>query len=279
MRDLSMHVLDIAQNSVKANAKTVSISFTEDVRRWLTIVFTDDGDGMAPELLKKVTDPFTTTRTTRKVGLGIPLIKENAELTGGTVTIESEPGKGTTLTATFDLNHIDCPPMGEMCDTLLTLVLLNPDKPDFVFHVRVGEAVHSPLVGLAGADYLLSFEALEGARAAGYLKPDGVLIVNTQRISPMSVITGAAQYPENPLSGPELQGIKVEALDALRLAEEAGSPKAVNLVLLGKLSGYLPFSDQAWQQAIAVSVPRKTLDVNVRAFESGRQSGTEAANA
>ena len=136
MRDLSMHVLDIAQNSVKANAKTVSISFTEDARRWLTIVFTDDGDGMAPELLKKVTDPFTTTRTTRKVGLGIPLIKENAELTGGTVTIESEPGKGTTLTATFDLNHIDCPPMGEMCDTLLTLVLLNPDKPDFVFHAR-----------------------------------------------------------------------------------------------------------------------------------------------
>lgn len=148
-----------------------------------------------------------------------------------------------------------------------------------ITHVRVGEAVHSPLVGLAGADYLLSFEALEGARAAGYLKPDGVLIVNTQRISPMSVITGAAQYPENPLSGPELQGIKVEPLDALRLAEEAGSPKAVNLVLLGKLSGYLPFSDQAWQQAIAVSVPRKTLDVNVRAFESGRQSGTEAANA
>ena len=92
MRDLSMHVLDIAQNSVKANAKTVSISFTVDEHRWLTIVFTDDGTGMAPELLQKVTDPFTTTRTTRKVGLGIPLIKENAELTGGTVTIESQPG-------------------------------------------------------------------------------------------------------------------------------------------------------------------------------------------
>ena len=136
MRDLSMHVLDIAQNSVKANAKTVSISFTIDEQRWLTIVFTDDGTGMAPELLKKVTDPFTTTRTTRKVGLGIPLIKENAELTGGTVTIESQPGKGTTLTATFDLNHIDCPPMGDMCDTLLTLVLLNPDQPDFVFHAQ-----------------------------------------------------------------------------------------------------------------------------------------------
>jgi len=133
MRDLSMHVLDIAQNSVKANAKTVEISFTVDAQRWLTIVFTDDGNGMVPELLARVKDPFTTTRTTRKVGLGIPLITENAERTGGGVSIQSVPGQGTTLTATFDLNNIDCPPMGEMCDTLLTLVVLNPDRPEFIF--------------------------------------------------------------------------------------------------------------------------------------------------
>lgn len=133
MRDLSMHVLDIAQNSVKAEAKTVWISLTVDERQWLTMVFTDDGCGMSPELLAKVTDPFTTTRTTRKVGLGIPLLKENAELTGGTVTIRSAPGAGTTLTATFNLRHIDCPPMGALCDTLLTLVVLNPETPDFIF--------------------------------------------------------------------------------------------------------------------------------------------------
>ena len=136
MRDLSMHVLDIAQNSIKANAKTVKITLTVDERQWLTAVFEDDGAGMAPELLAKVTDPFTTTRTTRKVGLGIPLLKENAELTGGTVTIASTPGQGTTLTATFNLSHIDCPPMGDMCDTLLTLVILNPEQPDFVFKAR-----------------------------------------------------------------------------------------------------------------------------------------------
>ena len=136
MRDLSMHVLDIAQNSVKANAKTVSIFFTVDERNWLTMTFEDDGCGMPPALLATVTDPFTTTRTTRKVGLGIPLLKENAEMTGGSVEIRSEVNVGTTLTATFNLGHIDCPPMGAMCDTLLTLVVLNPQTPDFVFEAR-----------------------------------------------------------------------------------------------------------------------------------------------
>lgn len=133
MRDLSMHVLDIAQNSVRAQAKTVSISMDIDAARWLTLTFRDDGCGMDASLLARVTDPFTTTRTTRKVGLGIPLLKENAEMTGGAVDIQSTPGVGTTLTATFHLSHIDCPPMGAMCDTLLTLVVLNPDAPEFVF--------------------------------------------------------------------------------------------------------------------------------------------------
>ncbi len=139
MRDLSMHVLDIAQNSVKAAAKTVEIDFSISPERWLTLTVRDDGCGMSPAFLAKVADPFTTTRTTRKVGLGIPLLKENAELTGGNVHIESEQGVGTTLTAAFDLGHIDCPPMGEMCDTLLTLVALNPETPDFVFTAKDSE--------------------------------------------------------------------------------------------------------------------------------------------
>jgi hypothetical protein len=133
MRDLSMHVLDIAQNSVKAEARTVSIDFHVAQDGWLTIVFADDGCGMSAGFLAKVSDPFTTTRTTRKVGLGIPLLKENAEMTGGDIRVESGLGQGTTLTARFYLPHIDCPPMGQMCDTLFSLVLLNPDAPEFVF--------------------------------------------------------------------------------------------------------------------------------------------------
>ncbi len=110
--------------------------------------------------------------------------------------------------------------------------------------------------------------ALEGARAAAFLKPGGVLMVNTQRISPMPVITGATQYPEDPLAG--LTGCKVEAVDALALAVEAGNQKALNLVLLGMLSRHLSFTEEDWKRAIAECVPRKTLEVNLRAFEAGR---------
>ncbi len=133
MRDLSLHVLDIAQNSIKAEATLVQITFAIDAAGWLKLTIADDGCGMTPEFVQKVTDPFTTTRTTRRVGLGIPMLQQSAEVTGGTLTIESQVGMGTTLTATFDLRNIDCPPMGEMCDTLLTLVVLNPDTPEFVF--------------------------------------------------------------------------------------------------------------------------------------------------
>ena len=139
-----------------------------------------------------------------------------------------------------------------------------------ITHVRVGEEVHAPLVSQGGADYLLSFEALEAARAASYVKPDGVIIVNTQRISPMPVVTGAVAYPDDPLGTLTLSGRRVEALDALRLAVEAGNQKAVNLVLLGVLSRHLSFDDEAWKHAIATSVPRSTMAVNIRAFESGR---------
>ena len=138
MRDLSLHVLDIVQNSVKAQAKLVEVGFVIDDRDWLVFSVRDDGCGMTPEFLARVQDPFTTTRTTRKVGLGIPLLKENAEATGGRIDIRSQVGVGTLLTATFNLTHIDCPPMGAMCDTLLTLVLCNPEQPEFVFTASKG---------------------------------------------------------------------------------------------------------------------------------------------
>ena len=133
MRDLSMHVLDIVQNSIKAGATLVTVAFTVDENRVLTFSVRDDGCGMTPEFLARVTDPFTTTRTTRRVGLGIPMLKQSAEMAGGTFGIESEVGKGTCIHASFDLTNIDCIPMGDICDSLITLIVLNPETPDFVF--------------------------------------------------------------------------------------------------------------------------------------------------
>ena len=137
-----------------------------------------------------------------------------------------------------------------------------------ITHVRVGEEVFAPMVPLGKADYLISFELLEAARAAAYLKKDGVAIVNTQRISPMPVVTGAMAYPEKPEK--LLEGHRFEATDALRMAIDAGNQKALNLVLLGMLARHLDFSNEEWYEAIGACVPRKTLEVNIRAFDMGR---------
>ncbi|NLV58052.1 MAG: indolepyruvate oxidoreductase subunit beta [Clostridiales bacterium] len=136
-----------------------------------------------------------------------------------------------------------------------------------ITHVRVGEQIHAPLVSVGQADFLVSFEAVEAARAASYLKPGGIAITSTQRIAPMSVITGSAEYPSDPFIA--LGNHPVVKVDALALALEAGNQKAVNLVLLGMLSRYLPFAREAWEQAIALSVPRATLSVNIAAFTKG----------
>ncbi|MEG0268925.1 MAG: ATP-binding protein [Clostridia bacterium] len=128
-----MHVLDIAQNSIKAGATLVTVTFTVDEKQLLSFAVSDDGCGMNADFLSRVTDPFTTTRTTRKVGLGIPMLKQSAEMCGGEFGIESEVGVGTTIHATLDRKHIDCIPMGDICDSLFTLVVLNPEKPEFLF--------------------------------------------------------------------------------------------------------------------------------------------------
>ena len=133
MRDLSLHLLDLAQNSITAGASLVTVRVSLDSAGMLTLELTDDGRGMSPELLERVTSPFATTRTTRKVGLGIPLMKENAEKAGGTFRLESELGKGTRLTATMDTKNIDCLPLGDLSGTLLSLMLTNPLHPDFLF--------------------------------------------------------------------------------------------------------------------------------------------------
>jgi len=134
MRDLSLHILDLMQNSIRAQATVVSLSVLLDEKGILSIIIEDDGTGMSEELLSRVMSPFATTRTTRKVGLGIPMMAENCRLAGGDLSIESTLGKGTKLTATLDTKSIDCLPLGDLPGTVTTLVTMNPDKPEFTLH-------------------------------------------------------------------------------------------------------------------------------------------------
>ena len=141
-----------------------------------------------------------------------------------------------------------------------------------VTYVRYGDRVNSPVIDKGEADFIVSFELLEAARWTEYLRRDGVIVTNTQQINPMPVITGAADYPDNLTGRMEELGLKVDALDALSLAEEAGSSKAVNLVLMGRLSRYFAIPEPFWMDAIAQSVPEKFLALNQRAFRLGREA-------
>ena len=140
-----------------------------------------------------------------------------------------------------------------------------------VTYCKYGEKVFSPIVDLGEADYILSFEALEAARWVAYLKEGGTLILNSAEIWPMPVITGTAKYPSEIVE--KLSGkAKVVALDALSLAREAGSAKAVNLVLIGVLSKLSHIPEAEWLAAIEAVVPAKFLEMNKKAFELGREA-------
>ena len=141
-----------------------------------------------------------------------------------------------------------------------------------VTYVRFGEKVYSPIIDKGEADFIVSFELLEAARYTEYLKPDGKLVTNTQQINPMPVITGAAEYPADLAAKLQAAGVKVDAFDALKLAEEAGSSKAVNIVLMGHLSRDFDFTLEEWMTAIEQSVPPKFLELNKRAFMLGREA-------
>lgn len=134
-----------------------------------------------------------------------------------------------------------------------------------ITHVRMGQDVHSPLIDPGEADFVISFEKLEALRAEHFLRPGGTLIANTQEILPMPVIMGAAAYPKE-----QPRTAKTVLLDALSLADAAGSERAVNIVLLGVLARYLAWPEEKWEQAIAACVPPKTLETNLRAFRAGR---------
>ncbi len=144
-----------------------------------------------------------------------------------------------------------------------------------VTYVRFGDKVYSPIIDKGEADFIVSFELLEAARYTEYLKPDGKIITNTQQINPMPVITGAAQYPSDLAEKIKSKGINITAVDALSLAEEAGSAKAVNIVLMGILSAYFDFTEDEWDKAIESSVPEKFLELNKKAFKLGKNAATE----
>lgn len=138
MKELSLNILDIAGNSFKAGAENITLELIEEGNLF-TFRITDDGKGMTPEFLARVLDPFTTTRTTRKVGLGLPLLKMAAEATGGELTILSRDEKtcpddhGTVVTATFFTDHIDCPPLGDVASTALMLFQSAPFSPRLTY--------------------------------------------------------------------------------------------------------------------------------------------------
>jgi len=138
-----------------------------------------------------------------------------------------------------------------------------------VTYVRFGDKVYSPVIDKGQADFIVSFELLEAARWTEYLKPGGKIITNTQQVNPMPVIIGAAQYPENLLEKMKAAGLDVDGVDALSLAEQAGSSKAVNLVLMGRLSKYFDIPAEDWMEAIEASVPAKFLEMNKKAFNLG----------
>ena len=145
MKELSLNILDVAENSVKAGATLTQILLTEKDGT-LTLEIVDDGCGMSEDVVRSVTDPFYTTRTTRKVGMGIPLLKLACEQTGGSLSIssvtqEADPvNHGTHVTATFDMNHIDFTPLGDVSESVLTLIQGHPD-PDFLFRHQTADRV------------------------------------------------------------------------------------------------------------------------------------------
>jgi anti-sigma regulatory factor (Ser/Thr protein kinase) len=140
LRELSLHLLDIAENSVSANARNIHIWVVEDIHSdRLGMRVTDDGRGMDAETVAKVTDPFVTSRTTRKVGLGIPLLKAAAEACNGYLTIQSEVGKGTCVDVEFERSNIDRMPLGDIASTFITLLIGSPEV-HWIFTYQVDEA-------------------------------------------------------------------------------------------------------------------------------------------
>lgn len=142
MEDLSLHILDIAENSISASAKRIEIRIDEDkAKDLLTVEIKDDGKGMDEQTLQKALDPFFTTRTTRKVGLGLSLLAQAARQSDGKIELSSGPGKGTTVKAVFRLSHPDCKPVGDVHETMRTLVAGYPGT-DFLYEHKKNGSIY-----------------------------------------------------------------------------------------------------------------------------------------
>ena len=141
-----------------------------------------------------------------------------------------------------------------------------------VTYVKSGEKVASPLIDLGEADFIVSFEKLEAARYASYLKIGGRIITNTQQIDPMPVITGAAAYPADVLDQLRAQGVQIDEMDALTMAESAGSAKAVNIVLMGRLARYFGIAPEKWIDALRATVAPRFIEMNEKAFAMGYEA-------
>ena len=141
-----------------------------------------------------------------------------------------------------------------------------------VTYVKYGEKVYSPIVDKGEADYIVAFERLEAARWLDYLKPGGKIVMNTQEILPMPVITGAAEYPQDIVDKIKAAGADVTAIDALAMATQAGSSKAVNIVLMGVLSTMLDFPETLWLEELRAAVPLRFVELNEKAFSLGRSA-------
>jgi hypothetical protein len=141
VQDLSLHILDIVENSLAAGAKRVEIRIVEDLRAdRMTVEINDDGSGMDEDMVRKALDPFFTTKTVRRVGLGLPLLAEACRMSNGELRLDSCPGKGTRVKATFQHSHIDRKPVGRMGDTLITLVVGHPEVELLYEHRKDGRS-------------------------------------------------------------------------------------------------------------------------------------------
>jgi anti-sigma regulatory factor (Ser/Thr protein kinase) len=162
MEDLSLHILDIVENSIDAGAKNIEIEIREDSKQdLLSVEIADDGKGMDEATLKKVLDPFFTTKTVRKVGLGLSLFRESAREANGDLEIRSKVGQGTRLRATFQRSHIDRRPLGDMTKTVMTLIIGHPETRFRYSHERDGRKFELDTKNLAEKGDLASMSAIE----------------------------------------------------------------------------------------------------------------------
>ena len=190
----------------------------------------------------------------------------SAPASGQSIVIVGVGGQGTLL-ASRVLGRIGSELYGDV--TVSEVHGMSQRGGSVVTYVRFGEKVYSPIVERGEADYIISFEKAEAARWLPFLKKGGKMIVNTQQIDPMPVIIGAAEYPENVIEEMIALGVDIDAIDALTPALEAGSAKAVNIVLMGRLARHFDIPREKWTAAIEQSVAPKFVEMNEKAFALG----------